>query len=184
VTDDLTTRYWRAAATLPHDRRRALAELEACFAAGGAVEGLDGPTRGSLLTTTFGYGLDPIFKALASIWLPWKGKEFDVDAKEGRNIFAPSFRLVLRPMWPGYRNRRPLDDGGFTTFRFTTWSGEGKLDPGTHVFKIDYDLPESPFLVREILDELVMIDDGLFLGQALLRWRDRYRRVAWFQLER
>lgn len=185
MADDLALRYWRAVATLPHDRRKALAELETCFSAGGTVESLDGPTRGRLLTTTVGYGLDPVFMGLASIWMPWKGKELVAEAKEGRNIFTPSFRMVLRPMWPGYRDERSLGDGRFTTFRFTTWSGDSTLESSIQVFKIDYDLPDSPaLLIRDILDELVTIDDGLYLGQALLRWRGRYRRAAWFQLER
>ena len=39
-------------------------------------------------------------------------------------------------------------------------------------------------MVRDILDELVRIDDELFLGQALLRFRGRIHRVAWFELRR
>jgi hypothetical protein len=177
-------RYWRAVASLPVDRVAALAELEACFAAGGPVERLDGATKGRLITTTFGYGLDRVFMGMASLWMPWKGKVLDPEAKEGRNIFASPSRVPLRMMWPGYRDQQPFDGGRFTTFRFTTWTGEGKLDPEVEVFKIDYDLPDSPgFLIRDILDELVQVDDGLYLGQALLRWRGRYRRAAWFQLE-
>ncbi len=177
-------RYWRAVASLPADRASALSELEACFAAGGPVERLDGPTKGRLITTTIGYGLDRVFMGLASLWIPWKGKVLDPEAKEGRNIFASPFRVPMRLMWPGYRDERAFDEGRFTTFRFTTWTGEGKLDPDIEVFKIDYDLPDSPgFMIRDVLDELVQIDDGLYLGQALLRWRGRYRRAAWFQLE-
>ena len=177
-------RYWRAVASLPVDRAAALAELEGCFLAGDPVDRLEGPMLGRLITTTFGYGLDRPFMGLASLWMPWKGKELDPEAKEGRNIFTPSFRIPLRLIWPGYRDQRPSDSNRFTTFRFTTWSGPGKLDNEVEVFKIDYDLPDSPsLLIRDILDELVQIDDGLYLGQALLRWRGRYRRAAWFQLE-
>jgi hypothetical protein len=34
------------------------------------------------------------------------------------------------------------------------------------------------------LHELVTVDDGLFLGQALLDSRGSLRRAAWFSLER
>jgi hypothetical protein len=183
VADDLALRYWRAVASLPVDRRAALDELGQCFAAGGPVGRLDGPTRGRLLTTTFGYGLDRAGLVLASIWMPWKGKTFDADAKEGRNIFTTAFRIPLRLVWPGHRDEHRFGPGRFTTFRFTTWSGPGTLDPAVEVFKIDYGVPESPsFLIKVILDEVVRIDDGLYLGQALVTWRDRFRRAAWFQL--
>lgn len=185
VADDLALRYWRAVASLPVDRRAALAELAACFAEGGAVEELDGPTNGRLLATTVGYGLDPLFRGLASIWMPWKGKVFDASAKAGRNLFDPSFRLPLRTLWPSYREDRTAEGGRIAAFRFSTWSGPGRLDPAIEVGKIDYDLPESPgFLIRDILDEIVRIEDGVYLGQALLRWRGAHRRVAWFQLRR
>jgi hypothetical protein len=170
---------------MPVDRRAALDELGGCFAAGGPVEELDGPTKGRLLTTTFGFGLDLVCMGLASVWMPWKGKVFDADAKEGRNIFAAAFRIPLRLIWPRYRDERGLGSGRLATFRFITRNGPGALDPDVAVLKIDYDVPESPsFLIGDILDEVVRIDDGLYLGQALLNWRGRYRRVAWFQLER
>jgi hypothetical protein len=185
VADDLALRYWRAVASIPVNRRAALDELGRCFAAGRPVEGLDGPTAGRLITTTFGHGLDLVCMGLASIWMPWKGKTFDADAKEGRNIFTAAFRSPLRLIWPRYRDERGFGPRRFTTFRFTTRNGPGTLDPGVAVFKIDYDVPESPsFLIGDILDEVVRIDDGLYLGQALLSWRGRFRRVAWFQLER
>jgi hypothetical protein len=34
------------------------------------------------------------------------------------------------------------------------------------------------------LHELVTVDDGLFLGRALLGWRGSLRRAAWLSLER
>lgn len=184
VADDLALRYWRAVASIPVDRRAALEELDRCFAAGGPVERLHGDTEGRLLATTLGYGLDRVCMGLASLWMPWKGKTFDADAKEGWNIFTASFRILQRLVWPGLRRRARYGPGPFTTFRFTTWNGPGTLDPTVDVLKIDYDVPDSPsFLIRDVLDEVVRIDDGLFLGQALLKWRGRFRRAAWFQLQ-
>jgi hypothetical protein len=182
VTDDLALRYWHAVADLPHDRSRALAELASIFRAGTQPQPLEGPHEGRLLTTTFGYGLDAITMGLSRAWMPWKGKTFDPEAKEGRNLFSPEFRWAMRVLWPSYDDVR--DEGPrLSTFRFTSRTGPGALEPGVAVSKIDYDHEGSPsFLIRPILDEIVAIDAGLYLGQALMRIGGDYRRVAWFSL--
>lgn len=178
----LALRYWQAVADLPVDRRRALADIESCFVAGGAAEGLDGRYEGRVLATTFGVLLDVPFRWITNLWMPWKGKVLSAEQKEGRNLFTSSFRVPKRIFWPSYRDEQPAGPGMFTTYRFTTRSGPSPFTPGVTTFKIDYDLPESPrFLIRSILDEVVRIDEGLFLGQALLKWRGE-RRAAWFQL--
>jgi hypothetical protein len=52
------------------------------------------------------------------------------------------------------------------------------------VLKIDYDLNGNPlFTVRRVLDELVQIDDNLYLGKAHVRWWwGRWQMVAHFSL--
>ena len=72
MAPELTLRYLHALADLPHDRSGALAELDACFRAAETPGPIDGPTRGRLLTTTLGYGLDAITDGLARLWMPWK----------------------------------------------------------------------------------------------------------------
>jgi hypothetical protein len=179
----LALRYWQAVADLPVDRRRALAEIEACFVAGDPAQGLDGRHEGRVLATTFGSLLDVPFRWISNVWMPWKGKVLSAERSEGRNLFASSFTLPKRVVWPGYRDEEAAGSGMFTTYRFTTWSGPSSFTPGVTTFKIDYDLPESPrFLIRSILDEVVQIGEGVFLGQALLKWRGAFHRAAWFQL--
>jgi hypothetical protein len=70
-------------------------------------------------------------------------------------------------------------------FRFLTSTGPSAFVPGVEVLRIDYrDVPENPrWPVRRILDELVMIEHGRYLGQALLEYRGQLRRAAWFCLE-
>ena len=115
--------------------------------------------------------------------MPWKGKAFDPEAKEGRNLFTSSFRPVQHALWPGYDIDYPEGDRRYSTFSFTTWEGSSRFAPGgANVLKIDYEHPQSPWLIRDILDELVQIEDGLFLGQALLRIKRNRHRVAWFEL--
>jgi hypothetical protein len=52
------------------------------------------------------------------------------------------------------------------------------------VLKIDYDLAENPGLsIRRVLDELVQVDDGFYLGKAHLKWWwGRWQLVAYFTL--
>lgn len=173
----------RAEATLRHDRPRALQELERRFADGRVPEGLDGPMDGRLVATTFGFGLDLVFETIARLYMPWTGKAFDLDGKEGRNRFARSARPFIRAMWPRYRDLIPGDDGGFTAFRFDTGVGPSAITPDVSVLRIDYAHPGSPWPVRLVLDELVAVGDGQHLGQALMRWRGRFHRVAWFALQ-
>jgi hypothetical protein len=185
VPAELTFRYLHALADLPHERSNALAALEKCFRDAGTPRGLDGPMRGRVLSTTIGFGLDAIIAGLAHLWMPWKGKSFDPEAKEGRNTFTTGFRTVQRVLWPGDDLDWPLGAGRYATFPFTTRDAPSIFTPGgADVLKIDYEHPQSPWLIRDILDELVQIDDDLYLGQALLRARGRLHRVAWFELRR
>jgi hypothetical protein len=52
------------------------------------------------------------------------------------------------------------------------------------VLKIDYDLPENPALsIRRILDELVQVADGVYLGKAHVKWWwGAWQPVAYFSL--
>ena len=60
----------------------------------------------------------------------------------------------------------------------------GRLDPGVEVVQIDYDLAENPPPLRRIVDEVVAVQAGVYLGQAILRaGADGGRRLAWFTLE-
>jgi len=179
---DDVARLWRAEAMLRHDRAAALAELERCFAAGSAPEGLEGPLDGRLVTGTFGFGLDAILEGVTRLWLPWTGKALDPSMKEGRNRFVGTARPFFRVLWPGYRDLREDGPRAFTAFRFDTSIGNSVTHAHVPVLRIDYDHPESPWPIRLILDELVLVGDGQHLGQALLRMPRGYRRVVWFAL--
>lgn len=181
--DSLPLRYWRAVAQLPAERSSALAELAACFRDGQAPGLLQGVHDGRLLATTLGFGLDRPFQGLARLWMPWKGKVLDSTAREGRNLFTHGARPPMRVVWLGYRGDRDEGPGRISAFRFSTWEGPSAVEPTVRVLKIDYQHDGSPpFIIRSILDEVVTIDEGLYLGQALMSWHDEYRRVAWFAL--
>jgi hypothetical protein len=172
---------WRAEASLRYARRRGLDDLERVFASGSVPEHLDGSLDGRLVATTFGVGLDTVFEGIARLYLPWLGKSFDADAKQGRNRFVRSARPFIGVFWPGYRAFTSEHDGVFSAFAFDTSVGPSTTDPSVSVLRIDY-AGTSPWPVRLVLDELVDVGDGEHLGQALMRWRGRSRRVAWFAL--
>jgi hypothetical protein len=173
----------RAEATLRHDRQRALVELERVFAAGAAPEALSGPLRGRLVSGAVGHGIDAVLDGATRLAMPWRGKAFDPELKEGRNLFVGWSRPFFRVLWPGYRDFEPGGLRDFTAFRFETSVGGSVTHPGLEVLRIDYDHPASPWPVRTILDELVHVGDGQHLGQALMRRRNGgFRRVAWFAL--
>jgi hypothetical protein len=176
--------FWHAVAMLRLDRPLGLAELSSCFAGGKAAEGLVGFRRGRLLATTCGYGLDAGFEAAARVWLPWRGKAFLQHAAEGHNLFTPGGRRMIRAVFPSYKGLTDVEEGS-SAFRFTTGVGPSATHAGTEVLRLDYrGVGENPsFLVRSTLDELVQIEHGLYLGQALVWKRGRPSRVAWFSLE-
>jgi hypothetical protein len=179
------TDYWHAVAMLRLDRPLGLAEVEALFLAGKPAEGLIGAYRGRLLATTVGYGLDGICEGLARLWMPWRGKEFSRQAAEGVNLFTTGGRRAIRAVFPRYRGLADSEDGA-SAFAFATSIGPSATSPDRTVLRLDYrDVTGNPgFPVRRILDELVQVQPGLYLGQALLAGGGRLRRAAWFSLER
>lgn len=176
-------RFWRAVATVPSDRATALTELEACFATGSIPNAPHGPHAGRLVATTLDFGLNVAVDLLARRWMPWKGKTFEAARAEGWNLFTPGFRMIARGLWPSYDRFEPHSPDRLKAFRFVTEVGRSEVDPQREILRIVYDLPENPRLVRSIVDEIVLVEEGLYLGQALRPWRGRIRRAAWFALE-
>jgi hypothetical protein len=177
--------YWHAVAMLRLDRPLGLEELEGCFRAGTPARGLVGERRGRLLAVTMGYGMDAPLEALARAWMPWRGKSFSREGPEGRNLFTSGGGRALRVGFPAYREVHEDDRLGTTAFRFATSIGPSATVPDLDVLRLDYrGIAENPsFPIRRILDEVVQIDTGLWLGQALMQWDRRLRRAAWFSLE-
>ena len=80
-----------------------------------------------------------------------------------------AYRAGERLTPAAYRAWWPEDVSSYRALRFTTSVAAGRLDPGVEVLRIDYDLPENPPLLRRIVDELVAVQPGVYLGQAILR---------------
>ncbi len=176
--------FWRAVTTLAVDRATARAQLQECFRAGETPKALDGRTSGHFLTTTLGWGVDPLLAPVARIWMPWKGKIFDAANTSGRNWFADSARGLVRLLFPTYEGIDADLPGTFSAFRFHTVDGPSQLLRDVRVLRVIYDLPENPsWPIRRVVDELVQIGDDVYLGQALVRRGKEWLRAAWFALE-
>jgi hypothetical protein len=144
---------------------------------------LEGPYSGILVTPTVARPADSLLRSIASSWMPWLGKRFDPAEQSGDNLFLASASTLTRVL---FRYRLEEADGErLSGFRFRTYASPGTVDPDRETLKIDYDSDENPsLLIRNILDELVQVVPGAYLGKVLLRrGSDRWRLVGYFGLE-
>ena len=185
ATQDLRAEVLQAAQLVKHDRQAGLARLNELFAHGVAPSpALDGRYQGALLATSVNPFLDALTKTLFGWWMPWKGKTLNAAARSGDNIFTNDGLWLSKIVFAGYKGYLADEPGRSRALTFRTYTAEGRDDPGLQVLKIDYDLEVNPsFVVRDVLDELVQVGDGYYLGKALLHWRGRWRCAAFFTLQ-
>ncbi|HXV98264.1 MAG TPA: hypothetical protein VEC93_07565 [Anaerolineae bacterium] len=174
-----------AHAVLKQDRRRGLALLNAIFRAGKPPDPpLQGRYSGALVALDIAPGLTQGAEMIINRWLPWQGKTFDAAQACGDNIFTRDSLALAHLYWPLYRDY--IDDGPtYRAFGFRTYVASGLADPDRQVLKIDYNLPGNPRLsIRRILDELMQVADGFYLGKAHLKWWwGTWQLVAYFSLQ-
>jgi hypothetical protein len=175
------TRVAAARDLVAHDHARMIRQLDELFRAGSPPrDALRGPYAGTLVTTTFGTGADALTDRLGHLYMPWRGKVFD-PAGMGGNLFSRRSKRLIRPFYPAVRDGHA---GLVYAYPFRTYTAPGVVDQDRTVLKIDYDLPANRFgLIRRVLDELVEVDAGYFLGKAHLRVRGRWHTVAYFALQ-
>ena len=163
-----------------------LQELNVLFRSGQApCTSLDGPHGGALVTTTFGRAADVATGALAHLYMPWRGKVFHAASASadgaGGNLFTARSRRLIQPFDAAVSDYSP---GLVLAYPFQTRLDSGVIDRDRTVLKIDYDLATNTFgLIRRILDELVEIAPGYYLGKAHMRVRGHWRTIAYFTLQ-
>lgn len=164
-------------------RASALGELDELFRSGRPPEpGPRGFLPGELVTMAMTRPTDAFVRWVSGMYMPWLGKSFDPENESGINLLRPGARSQMKVLWRGYEPRRN-EDGNLEAFPFKTRVGPGRLDPQVDVLKIDYDFDANPdFIIRHILDELVQIDDDLYLGKILYRLRDSWHAIGFFSL--
>ena len=170
------------------NRLQGLAALNDLFRAGTVPEPHpNGPYAGELIALDLAPGLTQFFQWLTNQWLPWRGKTFDPARQRGDNIFTKDSYLLARIFNPLYRGFAGDGAKTYRGFAFRTYTAPGLFDKDRTVLKIDYNLTENPALtVRRVLDELVQLDEDLYLGKAHVRWwwqpADSWQTVAYFSL--
>ena len=170
---------------LAGDRRAGLAALDDLFRCG-SVPQPDGRTRGQLVALDIAPGLTPLLGGLLARWLPWQGKVFDHAANRGENIFTRDSYAPARIIWPFYRHYGDDGPATYRAFPFRTDVGPARDVPDRDVLRLDYDLPVNPraaVSVRRVLDKMVQVADGLYLGRAYVHWYwGSWSLVAYFAL--
>lgn len=169
------------------NRAQGLAALNNLFRAGTAPgSALNGRYAGRLVAIDITPGLTQLFQLLLNTWMPWLGKTFNASNQRGDNIFTKDSYFLARLFNPLYRDFTADESGTYRGFAFHTYIAPGLVDQDRTVLKIDYNLKENPLLtVRRVLDELVQIDDNLFLGKAHVHWWwGGWQTVAYFSLVR
>ena len=167
-------------------RAEAHETLDRLFGLGTPPEpALDGAHEGIPVTPTISPLVDAAVRALVRGPTSWLGKRFDARTSTGDNLLTPRGRARAGWVWPTYPYR-DLGDGTYAAFRFRTYVGAGAVDPGSEVLKLDYDSEDNPRLFRSLLDELVQVTPGAYLGKVLLRRgaaaSPSWRRVGYFAL--
>lgn len=167
------------------DRARGWSALNEIFREGTPPRPpLNGEYSGELVALDLKPGVTRFFEAVTSSWLPWAGKSFDAARASGDNLLTRGSLPMTRMLFPRYRGLR--DDGPerYRAFQFRTSTGAGFQDPDRQVLRLNYDLEENPRLsVRRVLDELVQVADGYYLGKAHLHWWwGEWQTVAFFTL--
>ncbi len=154
------------------DREAGLAVLNLLFREGKVPDPPpDGPYNGELVAVDIAPGLSQLVGWLASLWMPWKGKFLIRTQSQGDNIFSGSSRSMMRILFPFYRGMVDFEPGAFRAFVFQTSVDAGMVDRDRQVFRIDYDRPDNPALsIRRIVDEIVQVGDGLYLGKIHFKW--------------
>jgi hypothetical protein len=166
------------------NRADVIRRMDALFSAGLTPDPApSGFQTGRLLATSTWAPWDVVVMRMAQLWMPWLGKTFSPTTGTGLNRFTPTpaTRAWLRTLFPRHRPEVARGDR-LEAFPFRTCVGRGKIDAGVSVLKIDYDFEANPMLIRHILDELVQIAPGRYLGKVLFRSGGRYRRIGFFSL--
>lgn len=185
-TSETTDEIRAAQQLMKQDHRRALSELNELFRKGHPPDSpLDGPYDGKLVAVDILPGITQFVEWLSALWMPWKGKHLLKEDAKGDNIFGQNSRLILRLLFPLYRGFIENDKETFRAFVFTTSIDVGRADPDRKVLKIDYNSSFNPALtIRRILDEVVQVGEGTYLGKIHLRWwRGTWKMIGYFSLQ-
>lgn len=93
----------------------------------------------------------------------WLGKKFSMAQASGTNVFKDGSSTVEQ-------------------YPFVTRVQAGLRDKETQVLAIDYNIPENPFWLRTVLDEIVEVTPGHYLGKMHIRIFKYSFSILYFEL--
>jgi len=165
---------------LKYDQKGGIAALDNIYRQGRVPDPLlNGRYWGEFLTANFHPVLDSWLDIITKFWLPWEGKTFDAKTNTGDNIFTNDGLLLGRLIWPFYNGYVADGRGRTLAFKFQSSIGKCLLEPDIEVLRLNFDLPDNPpFLIRDLVDQLVQIDHDFYLGKAVLKHHDGGRFCA------
>ncbi|PWU24303.1 hypothetical protein C5B42_00120 [Candidatus Cerribacteria bacterium 'Amazon FNV 2010 28 9'] len=108
---------------------------------------------------------DGFLKGSVSVPTTWLGKTFHAQTQTGINIIADNGKQVEK-------------------YPFKTYVGNGYFSKNHPVLKLDYNLPENPLYLRFVLDELVQISPGQYLGKLIVRFGPFVVALGFFTLSK
>lgn len=136
----------------------------------------EGFLRGRILTAV----LDPYGMFIGEVCRFWLGKRFELGA--GTNVVTPGGRPLLRAVAPSQR-LEPTSEGNLEGFPFAVRLESGRADPHVDVMALDYGIDSNPSpLLRRLRDELVHVEDSVYLGKILYQVGQGYRPAGFFSL--
>ena len=159
------------------NRREVLGRLDEVFRSGGVPDPWPAGFAGGRLLAAATWGpWDSVVQRIAGLWMPWLGKSFDGATNTGINRFRQTAgtRWWMRVLFPSHTPALIAGDL-MEAFPFRNAAGPGEVDQDVQVLKIDYDFEANPALIRRVLDELVEVGPGVYLGKILFRLGGRYR---------
>ena len=108
----------------------------------------------------------PMEGTVGGITTTWQGKKFDRENSKGINLFSKNYETEER-------------------YPFKTEVAKGAVDHDLDVIKIDYDIPENPIWLRFILDEIVEVEPGKYLGKVMIRFTPQLTfALGYFELKK
>jgi hypothetical protein len=185
VSTEAAETYIRAALRcMETDRRAGLASLDDMFRSGRPPRELDGRYAGEMLAVDIAPLISSLAAGAQERQRYWLGKRFDATTATGDNVMNNRVRSPMRFLLPDYRQQRSNPAKTFQALPFRTYEAPALFSADTMVLKIDYDIPENPpQTIRRVLDELVELADGYYLGRAFVRtWWGAWKLVAYFSL--
>ncbi len=105
---------------------------------------------------------DGLYRGSVGFKTAWFGKKFNSQDSKGINVFEDETNASGGvPSGSG-------KGGQSEKYPFITFVGKGLFNPNTFVLKIQYNIKENPWWARYILDEIVEIAPGEYLGKMHL----------------